>query len=121
MVFAEGPPILIHLDKTFREDADAVRTMYLDALWEARVFRSPPGSFGKSFGKTLETVAIELWDLIVARVVEALAAAKVAKGSRIWWCPTSFLTILPFHAAGRGRKFLVDFYISSYPHSESPH
>ncbi|KAL0948525.1 hypothetical protein HGRIS_011085 [Hohenbuehelia grisea] len=110
IVFAEGPPTLIHLDKTFREDAYAVRTMYLDALWDARGFRSSPGSFGK----TLETVASELWDLIVARVVEALAAAKVAKGSRIWWCPTSFLSILPFHAAGRGRKFLVDFYISSY-------
>ncbi|KAF9255091.1 hypothetical protein L218DRAFT_884871, partial [Marasmius fiardii PR-910] len=59
-----------------------------------------------------------LWEDVVSKVVDELKIASVAKGSCIWWCPTSVLTILPFHAAGYETKdtknYLIDSYISSY-------
>ncbi|KAG8918515.1 hypothetical protein FRC02_002325 [Tulasnella sp. 418] len=58
-----------------------------------------------------------LWDDIVAPVVSKLQELNVTSGSRIWWCPTFFLSLLPIHAAGphRGKKpNLCDIYISSY-------
>ncbi|KAL4256008.1 CHAT domain-containing protein [Pleurotus pulmonarius] len=59
-------------------------------------------------------------EAIVCDVVKHLQKCEVPIGSRIWWCPTSFLTTLPFHAAGKNGKkggkgeFLMDYYISSY-------
>ncbi|KAG8922746.1 hypothetical protein FRC02_011636 [Tulasnella sp. 418] len=58
-----------------------------------------------------------LWDDIVEPIVRKLQEIGIAQGSRIWWCPTSFLTTLPLHAAGPYRKNkdnLPDIYISSY-------
>ncbi|KAG1732871.1 CHAT domain-containing protein, partial [Suillus paluster] len=58
----------------------------------------------------------ELWVDVVQPVVKNLA--RVAKpGSRIWWCPTSFFSFLPLHAAGEyrpKRTNLSQLYISSY-------
>ncbi|KAG1781163.1 TPR-like protein [Suillus placidus] len=58
----------------------------------------------------------ELWVEVVHPVVSNLG--KFAKpGSRIWWCPTSFFSFMPLHAAGeyrRGGKSLAQLYISSY-------
>ncbi|EJD06607.1 TPR-like protein [Fomitiporia mediterranea MF3/22] len=61
-----------------------------------------------------------LWDRVVSKVVGKLTEIGIAKGSRIWWCPTSVLSALPFHAAGPFKdsdgtaKYLLDNYISSY-------
>ncbi|KAG8912122.1 hypothetical protein FRC02_006155 [Tulasnella sp. 418] len=58
-----------------------------------------------------------LWDDIVQPVVTKLHELNVVPGSRIWWCPTSVLSILPIHAAGphrRNKLNLCDIYISSY-------
>ncbi|KAG1732626.1 CHAT domain-containing protein [Suillus paluster] len=58
----------------------------------------------------------ELWDDIVRPVVENLDRFA-RRGSRIWWCPTTFFNFLPLHAAGeykRGGKSLSQLYVSSY-------
>ncbi|EJD06604.1 uncharacterized protein FOMMEDRAFT_151880 [Fomitiporia mediterranea MF3/22] len=61
-----------------------------------------------------------LWDRVVSKVVGRLTEIGVTKRSRIWWCPTSVLSALPFHAAGPFEdadgttKYLLDDYISSY-------
>ncbi|KAL5525309.1 GSE1_6 [Sanghuangporus sanghuang] len=61
-----------------------------------------------------------LWDRVVSKVVRKLEETGIAKGLHIWWCPTEFLALLPFHAAGpyedaHGKeRYLVDDYISSF-------
>ncbi|KIJ63684.1 hypothetical protein HYDPIDRAFT_41081 [Hydnomerulius pinastri MD-312] len=59
-----------------------------------------------------------LWNIIVEPVVKVLQDdLGILVGSRIWWCPTSWLVSMPLHAAGPyspGKKNLDQFYISSY-------
>ncbi|KAG8966853.1 hypothetical protein FRC03_011267 [Tulasnella sp. 419] len=58
-----------------------------------------------------------LWDDIAEPIVGKLQEIGIAQGSRIWWCPTANLTVLPLHAAGpyrRNKENLPDLYISSY-------
>ncbi|KAG2116370.1 TPR-like protein [Suillus cothurnatus] len=69
--------------------------------------RSPPA---------LTTALAELWDDVVRPVVKNLGPFA-PRGSRIWWCPTSFFNFLPLHAAGEYRangESLSQQYISSY-------
>ncbi|EJC97712.1 uncharacterized protein FOMMEDRAFT_115279 [Fomitiporia mediterranea MF3/22] len=68
----------------------------------------------------LEAPMKMLWDRVVSKVIEKLTEVGIAEGSRIWWCPTSVLAALPFHAAGPFTdadgtpKYLLDNYVSSY-------
>ncbi|KAG8884206.1 hypothetical protein FRB97_004985 [Tulasnella sp. 331] len=58
-----------------------------------------------------------LWKSVVQHVVERLEKMGVPRGSRIWWCPTSWLCSLPLHAAGIYRpkqRKLPDMFISSH-------
>ncbi|KAG8957468.1 hypothetical protein FRC03_010118 [Tulasnella sp. 419] len=58
-----------------------------------------------------------LWYDVAAPVVQKLQVIGVARRSRIWWCPTAKLSMLPLHAAGpynSGSLDLPDLYISSY-------
>ncbi|KAG1842271.1 CHAT domain-containing protein [Suillus subalutaceus] len=58
----------------------------------------------------------ELWGNVVRPVVENLGGFA-PRGSRIWWCPTSFFNFLLLHAAGEYRvngESLPQQYISSY-------
>ncbi|KAG8863720.1 hypothetical protein FRB96_007557 [Tulasnella sp. 330] len=58
-----------------------------------------------------------LWELVVRFVVERLKELGLPGGSRIWWCPTSWLCLLPLHAAGIYRPKqprLPDMFVSSY-------
>ena len=58
-----------------------------------------------------------MWDSVVQPVVEKLQELSILPGSRIWWCPTSLVCVLPLHAAGPykpGQHNLFDLYISSY-------
>ncbi|KAG8942254.1 hypothetical protein FRC03_003473 [Tulasnella sp. 419] len=67
--------------------------------------------------KVLLGILNTLWDDIVEPIVHKLQDLEIKRGSRIWWCPTSHLAMLPLHAAGhyrRDRPNLPDFYISSY-------
>ena len=68
-----------------------------------------------------------LWDAVAEPVLEALklgprrASGGSERGTRIWWCPTRILTMLPLHAAGyhdaagraQGRS-VIDRVVSSY-------
>ncbi|KAL0959563.1 hypothetical protein HGRIS_011273 [Hohenbuehelia grisea] len=107
IVFAARDPIHIPLAESFWATANRMHRHYLDA-------RKLASGALQRFAKQLKTLLAQLWSLVVADVVQALVDADVPKGSRIWWCPTSILTILPFHAAGSGKNFLIDSYISSY-------
>jgi CHAT domain-containing protein/tetratricopeptide (TPR) repeat protein len=67
--------------------------------------------------KEIGTILRELWECAVEPVVQALQEHAIAPNSRIWWCPTSDFTFLPFHATGpyrTGQPSLLDLYISSY-------
>jgi CHAT domain-containing protein/tetratricopeptide (TPR) repeat protein len=56
-----------------------------------------------------------LWDDVVEPVLDVAGIpAAAAVLPRIWWIPTGPLTLLPIHAAGRGRDTLMDRAISSY-------
>ena len=58
----------------------------------------------------------KLWDQIVSPIVDCLKATHPCQ-SRIWWCPTAELSVLPLHAAGpykKGQQNLPHLYISSY-------
>src|SRR3712207_5168070 len=45
-----------------------------------------------------------LWRDIVGPVADKLDMLGFKQGSRIWWCPTSYLGMLPLHAAGPYRE-----------------
>ncbi|EJC97626.1 TPR-like protein [Fomitiporia mediterranea MF3/22] len=72
------------------------------------------------YDDTLRRVMKTLWDRVVSKVVDKLNELEIAEGSRIWWCLTTLLSALPFHAAGpfegiNGTStYLLDRYISSY-------
>ena len=58
----------------------------------------------------------KLWDQIVSPIVDYLQTTHPSQ-SRIWWCPTAELSVLPLHAAGpyrKGQRNLPHLYISSY-------
>ena len=72
-----------------------------------------------AYDEVLREVMKVLWDRVVSKVVQKLGELKIPQGSRVWWCPTSCLTLLPFHAAGPsqgddGGKYFLDYYTSSY-------
>ncbi|KIJ62222.1 hypothetical protein HYDPIDRAFT_30490 [Hydnomerulius pinastri MD-312] len=57
-----------------------------------------------------------LWREAISPVVTELKKL-LGKGSRIWWCPTSFFTAFPIHSAGEyacGGQVLSKLFISSY-------
>ena len=68
----------------------------------------------------LQQVMRVVWDRVVSKVVQNFDEFGIAKGSRIWWCPTLYLSALPFHAAGPYedlsgvKKYFMGDYISSY-------
>lgn len=109
----DNPCVCVPLDRNWYEDA-------LGLCNELVVARKIFGEQSEEYDETLRRVMKVLWDSVVSKVVEKLRDLGIAEGSRIWWCPTSYLSSLPFHAAGpykdpQGReKYLLDDYISSY-------
>lgn len=77
----------------------------------------------ESIEDQLEKILRRLWDDVVVPVIAQLKE-KIPPGrnSRIWWCPTSFFSTLPMHAAGdytvEGEQ-LSQQYVSSYTSSIS--
>ena len=66
--------------------------------------------------RDLASLLRELWDDIVSPIVNVLHSVHPYQ-SRIWWCPTAGLSLLPIHAAGpyrKGQRNLANLYISSY-------
>ncbi|KAL5525288.1 hypothetical protein ACEPAF_9158 [Sanghuangporus sanghuang] len=115
---SEGPVIVvpcvcIPLDKDFYADAIDLHNELIRVRREYRVS-------SVEYDEVLRRVMKVLWERVVSKVVQKLKELGVREGSRIWWCPTSVLSALPFHAAGpyKGEddteKYLLDDYISSY-------
>ncbi|EJD06602.1 TPR-like protein [Fomitiporia mediterranea MF3/22] len=105
--------VCIPLDEEFYEDSIGL----CDELVNTRQrLKSDPLKYGEKLCEAMKM----LWDRVVSKVVSKLTELGIAKGSRIWWCPTSVLSALPFHAAGPFKdsdgttKYLLDDYISSY-------
>ncbi|KAL5478975.1 hypothetical protein ACEPAI_2263 [Sanghuangporus weigelae] len=109
----EAPCVCIPLDKDFNADAIALHDELIRVRRECRVS-------SVEYDEVLRRVMKVLWDRVVSKVVQRLKELGVREGSRIWWCPTSVLSALPFHAAGPCKdaegteKYLLDIYISSY-------
>lgn len=125
---AEGPVIVININK-FRSDAiivmndmDPFVVPLPDASPEALASLYPPFLDPKtaktpSFSTTIVKVFRNLWKFVVQTIVEKLDELGIRRRSRIWWCPTAELCLLPIHAAGLympGQKSLADLYVSSY-------
>ncbi|WP_208630616.1 CHAT domain-containing protein [Amycolatopsis kentuckyensis] len=62
-----------------------------------------------------------LWDTVAAPVLDRLSLRTVPLDeprTRLWWCPTGWLSFLPLHAAGRdgpdSGKWVVDRVLPSY-------
>ncbi len=71
--------------------------------------------------QVLQSTTEWLWDTIAGPVLTALDTTTGAPGgslSRLWWCPTGLLTLLPLHGAGyhqaRDGRTVLDRVISSY-------
>ena len=130
----EGPVIVVNMC-TFRSDViiilpggDCVSVPLNDGFYNrayatTKMFLHQRRTFGpssKEYDVELTQTMGFLWQEIVCRVVKKLDEVGIKKESRIWWCPTSVLTALPFHAAGpytaeNGRnRYLLDDYVSSY-------
>ncbi|EJC99024.1 TPR-like protein [Fomitiporia mediterranea MF3/22] len=105
--------VCIPLDEEFYDDS----TDLCEELLETRTsFGANSQEYDRILCQTMKT----LWDRVVSKVVDKLKELGIEEGARIWWCPTSILSALPFHAAGPFRdscgttSYLLDKYISSY-------
>ncbi|EJD03240.1 uncharacterized protein FOMMEDRAFT_156626 [Fomitiporia mediterranea MF3/22] len=105
--------VCVPLDDDFYKDSIQLCNEFLEAR---RCF----GAASPNYGEKLREAMKMLWDRVVSKVVDKLTEAGVTKGARIWWCPTSVLSALPFHASGPFEdadgtsKYLLDDYVSSY-------
>ncbi|EJD07522.1 uncharacterized protein FOMMEDRAFT_164473 [Fomitiporia mediterranea MF3/22] len=115
IVLSRDDPLVacVPLDDEFYEDS----TDLCNELVESR---QKFGADSPKYDEKLREAMEMLWDRVLTDVVDKLTELGVAKGSRIWWCPTSVLSALPFHAAGPFEdehgtvKYLLDDYVSSY-------
>ncbi|KAH8105069.1 TPR-like protein [Phellopilus nigrolimitatus] len=113
IVLHDRPPVSIELDTDFDYDGPLLVRDLKSAL--QKVQTEPNGC-----DADIRDVLGSLWDRVVSRVVDKLDELGIEKQTRIWWCPTSYLSALPFHAAGPIRvvdgirQYLSDDYVSSY-------
>ncbi|KAL5526504.1 hypothetical protein ACEPAF_8228 [Sanghuangporus sanghuang] len=133
---SEGPVIVVNHSK-FRYDAVIVTSrtdvpcslVALDEDWlmdavnlcnDLLIARHDFKVHSFEYEDALRRAMKVLRERVVSKVVEKLEELGVSKGSRIWWCPTFFLSLLPFHAAGPyedrdgNTRYLPDDYIASY-------
>jgi tetratricopeptide (TPR) repeat protein len=108
-------------DLTHGIAADRADT-YLRALLEFDTTRRDPHAARIAFEQAITASLEWLWDAVAEPVLNALGhrhtPATDERWSRVWWCPTGPLTVLPLHAAGHhdqldGRSVL-DRVVSSY-------
>ncbi|EJC99388.1 uncharacterized protein FOMMEDRAFT_161001 [Fomitiporia mediterranea MF3/22] len=109
----DRPVVCIPLDREFYEEGIELCAKLVGT-------RSQYGPNSAEYDGMLRCTLKTLWDRVVSKVVDKLDELGISEGSRIWWCPTSWLSALPFHAAGPFKdtdgtmKYLLDKYISSY-------
>ncbi|MFJ4950515.1 CHAT domain-containing protein [Streptomyces sp. NPDC088760] len=100
-------------------DAHARVDQFLTVLHEAdRAVGADARAVRMIRESTLRDILEWLWETVAAPVLGALhlTSALPADGpwSRLWWCPTGPLALLPLHAAGRTGDSVLDRVISSY-------
>ncbi|KAH8103699.1 CHAT domain-containing protein [Phellopilus nigrolimitatus] len=109
IVLYDRPPVSIELDSDFD-------SLVKDLKTALQLVQTEPDGCDAGISGVMES----LWNRVVSRVIEKLDEFGIQKQTRIWWCPTSILSALPFHAAGPIRvvdgieQYLLDDYISSY-------
>ncbi|EJC99359.1 TPR-like protein [Fomitiporia mediterranea MF3/22] len=109
----DKPVACIPLDGKFYKDSTELCAKLVGT-------RTISGAYSAEYDQMLRQAMRTLWDRVVSKVVDKLNELGIAEGSRIWWCPTSVLSALPFHAAGPfmdedgTAAYLLDKYISSY-------
>ncbi|KAL5478938.1 hypothetical protein ACEPAI_2225 [Sanghuangporus weigelae] len=109
----DTPCTCVQLDADFYRDAEYMHKRLIEG-------RKRDGVDSDAYDEILREVMKFIWDRAASKVVEKLKELGIKKRSRIWWCPTSVLSTLPFHAAGPYEgangdpKYLLDNYISSY-------
>ncbi|KAL5498349.1 GSE1_1 [Sanghuangporus vaninii] len=109
----ETPCVCVPLDKDWYTEANE---LYDELVLSRKEF----GVHSTKYDQALRLSMKVLWDRVVSKVVDKLRELGFVEGSRIWWCPTSVLSALPFHVAGPyvrtdgSTKYLLDDYISSY-------
>ncbi|KAH8105735.1 CHAT domain-containing protein [Phellopilus nigrolimitatus] len=113
IVLHDRPPVNIELDTDFDGHGPSL-------VGDLKTAREMVQTDSIRCDAGIEGVLESLWNRVVSRVVEKLDELRIEKQTRIWWCPTSVLSALPFHAAGPIRvvdgirQYLSDDYISSY-------
>ncbi|KAG9312088.1 hypothetical protein JVU11DRAFT_7372 [Chiua virens] len=118
VVLFDRPPIHVPLEDYPFEDVVRLCNRFSELIQD-------PHAYGDNRECWLRSMLRELWDNVVEPIVDVLQNdVQLPLHSRIWWCPTSYFTILPFHAAGphrmKGNQVnLVDLYVSSYTPSLS--
>ena len=115
IVLRTGPPVHVPLPCSLA-DAKQLCSQLLELTRDAHAY----GAHRESWVKDMLR---DLWSSVVESIASVLQNdVQLPLGSRIWWCPTSKFTTLPLHAAGpyqKGRKNLMDLYVSSYAPSLS--
>ncbi|MFJ3492617.1 CHAT domain-containing protein [Streptomyces sp. NPDC086091] len=125
VLVVEGPEgghaLVVGADPAAASPDGGVRVIPLPELtpggahrWAARL-REAPARTGRLDRDDLLAVLAWLWDAVAGPVLTALDPAP---GSRLWWCPTGALALLPLHAAGRygagPAVSVLDRVVSSY-------
>ena len=115
IVLCSGPPVHVSLPCSF-DDVFQLCLQLSEVTQDSHAYGTNRESWVKQMLR-------ELWSSVVESIVTVLQDdIQLPLGSRIWWCPTSKLTNLPFHAAGpyrKAEKNLMDIYVSSYAPSLS--
>ncbi len=88
IVTKTGAPVLVPLENLTHKD-----------LTEKRC-KVPGHGFTVTTSHDETGLLESLWEKVVSPIVSRLRELGFEQG-RIWWCPTSFFTTLPLHAAGK--------------------
>ena len=113
IVLHNFPPSLITTPHTFFGRVNGLKDTLLG-------IRQRCGPDSKQYVCALNSVLVDLYELIGAPVIKRLDELGIPEQSRVWWCPTSVFGYLPLHAmgpipsTGKGKRYFSDMYISSY-------
>ncbi|KAG8950527.1 hypothetical protein FRC03_012836 [Tulasnella sp. 419] len=115
-----GDPLLLPLPDTHSTQISNISSEFTQAVNSLRIGNGVEDR--KSSRTRVNAILRSLWDDLLWPVVQKLKEIGVPEMSRIWWCPTSDLAMLPLHAAGphrRNKPNLTELHISSYTHTLS--
>ena len=113
IVLHNFPPSLIPTSEGFYERASNLASRLKES-------RQNYGLESSHYDQILETVLVELHELVGRPVIDRLQQLDIPEQSRIWWYPTSVFWSLPLHAMGPvpsddgERRYFSDLYICSY-------